>query len=372
MTDNLTQTLAAALAPAVASFLEARFAPMVRDELDRALAARPADVREVHVTTLERGTVNVGRQHAQFPTLVQTVGAGVPVWLCGPAGSGKTVAGERVAEALGMPFSAVSVGPHTSQSHLMGYMDATGTYRGTEVRVRYEHGGVLLIDEIDRGNPGVLTALNALLANAVCAFPDGMIARHAEFRVIAAANTIGMGADRQYVGAVQLDAATLDRFAVLDWPYDDAFELELAGAAGGEIGTQWAKRVQSIRAAIAELKVRHVVSPRATLGGIALLRSGLDRATVANMVVWRGLDANTRERVEEHAGEEPYASVAQAAAPWASAPDPEPAEPTSLTPAGRCPKCAEDRHSYMSRIVPGQAFCWRKRGGCGHKWSVQS
>jgi cobaltochelatase CobS len=53
----------------------------------------------------------------------------------------------------------------------MGYMDAHGKLVRTLLREAYEHGGVFLLDEIDAGNPGVLTVLNALLANGQVGFP---------------------------------------------------------------------------------------------------------------------------------------------------------------------------------------------------------
>jgi cobaltochelatase CobS len=39
--------------------------------------------------------------------------------------------------------------------------------------------------------------------------------------IVATANTFGTGADRVYVGSLQIDGATLDRFAFLEWPYDE-------------------------------------------------------------------------------------------------------------------------------------------------------
>jgi hypothetical protein len=46
--------------------------------------------------------------------------------------------------------------------------------------------------------------------------------------VCAAANTYGTGADALYVGRNQLDAATLDRFYVVEMDYDRKLEAKLA------------------------------------------------------------------------------------------------------------------------------------------------
>ena len=365
MTD-LNKALADAVLPIIRTELGVDGA--LKDEIAAAVASAvekfTPNVREIVVSAPGREAINVGRQHESFETLVRAVSAGCSVWLTGPAGSGKTVGAEKCAESLALVFSAVSIGPQTTQAHLFGYMDATGTYRGTEVRTRFERGGLLLLDEIDRGNPGVLTALNALLANNVCAFPDGMIARHADFRVVAAANTTGSGADRQYVGALQLDAATLDRFVLIEWSYDAAFERELAGELGGKVGLEWCERVQTLRDAAAALKIRHVISPRATLNGIRLLMAHMTTTQVVEMCVWRGLDAASRDRIMEQAKIAKVETHAET--------DEQDGGPETPREHGEvCPKCFTSEAVIRSKFDHGTKFvCWKKRGGCGHKWGT--
>lgn len=183
-------------------------------------------------------------------------------------------------------------------------MDAHGNYIPTEFRRRFEQGGVFLIDEIDRGNPGVLTALNQAIENGTCAFPDAMIPRHPDFITVAAANTYGTGASREYVGALQLDAATLDRFVMLHWDYDEALETDIARAtftaSGGTDSTiisRWLLKVRYARQRATALSIRHIVSPRASIVGADLLGSGLPESTVAPLVLWKGLDSDTIARL---------------------------------------------------------------------------
>lgn len=275
-------------------------------ELRRELREMAAGTQRVEVSV--RGSsdraVDVGRQHRQFPTLLRIISRRRNVWMAGPAGSGKTSAAHVAAKALSLVFGAMSVGPQTTQSAIFGYMDAHGNYVETEFRRRYEHGGVFLFDEIDRGNPGVLTALNQAIENGACAFPDRMVTRHADFIAIAAANTYGAGASREYVGALQLDAATLDRFVMLSWGYDEGLEYDLTvatyRAAGGTDEStveSWLRRVRRARARVQELSVRHVVSPRASIVGADLLASGLDEETVASCVLWKGLSPDVIARL---------------------------------------------------------------------------
>lgn len=228
-------------------------------------------------------------RHEVFPDVLTSVSAGVNVMLVGPAGSGKTTIAEQVAKALEIPFEFT--GALDSAYKLSGFIDAQGRIVHTAFRRAYEHGGLFLFDEVDGSLPGALLAFNAALANGHADFPDGVVKRHENFRVIAAANTYGHGADRQYVGRNQLDAASLDRFAVFDMDYDEGLEKALAGNA------QWVAFVQKVRRAVRSAKVRHVVSPRASLMGARLLSAGMDRNKVEEATVWKGMDEATRQKV---------------------------------------------------------------------------
>jgi hypothetical protein len=106
-----------------------------------------------------------------------------------------------------------------------------------------------------------------------------------------------------------LDAATLDRFAVLDWPVDEGLEAAMVGlpapapvldiARGGLLDAAgWLARVRAVRASVEKQQVRAVVSPRATVAGVALLAAGLGRYWTEEMVLWRGMPADARARVE--------------------------------------------------------------------------
>ena len=223
-----------------------------------------------------------GIQHHNFETLIRVVASGQPAMLVGPAGTGKSHAAESVAEVLGLEFFAMSVGAQTSKSDLIGYMDAMKNYVTTPFRKAYENGGLFLLDEIDAGNSNVLIQLNAALANGYMSFPDAMIRRNENFRFVASANTFGLGANRQYVGRNQLDAATLDRFVTLQWDIDDNVETSLAV---GHEGPAWLEVVRMVRNYVQDRELRIVVSPRATQRGAKLLAAGLDFNDVLHMAL---------------------------------------------------------------------------------------
>lgn len=238
----------------------------------------------------------MGRQHKAFELLIQLAGLREDTLLVGPAGSGKTTCVHKVADALGLAFFCQSVGMQTTKSDLIGYKDAHGEYQGTILYQAYKDGGIYLLDEVDAGNANVLTILNALLANSGYFFPNGeYVERHERFICFAAANTYGRGADRMYVGRNQLDAATLDRFAVVDFDYDEELEREWAG------NDRWTAHVQKLRKSAFDLKERIVISPRASIKGAKFLNSGGDWKTAEDLFVWKGIPSDIRTKVEANA-----------------------------------------------------------------------
>lgn len=229
--------------------------------------------------------------HERYETVLKAVANDVPVMLVGPAGSGKTTLCEQVAEALDLRF--YFTGAVASEYKLSGFVDAQGRIVSTAFREAYKNGGLFLFDEVDASMPQAIMAFNAALANGHCDFPGDIepTKRHPSFRVVAAANTFGRGADRQYVGRNQLDAASLDRFAVIELDYDETMETALAG------NKQWSKRIQRIRKEIQKQQIRHIVSPRASILGAKLLAAGFSTDEALEATVWKGLDHETKARI---------------------------------------------------------------------------
>ena len=237
---------------------------------------------------------DLGKQHFQFEKLSKYVQTKNNIFLVGSAGSGKTTAARNIAKALNIKF--YFTGAINSEYKLTGFIDAQGRIVNTEFRKAYENGGLFLFDEIDASFPQAILAFNAALANNYMDFPDRKVKRHKDFYCIAAANTFGTGADRQYVGRNQLDAATLDRFITFNWEIDDTLEHELAN------NHEWVNYVQKARKAASKIGERHIISPRASMQGADLLRIGIDRKEVEKDVVWKGLDASRIQMIKKNMG----------------------------------------------------------------------
>lgn len=261
--------------------------------------------------------------HPLFERVVKCISVDVNALVFGPAGSGKTTLATQVAEALGLPFHFN--GAVLKKHELLGYTDANGNLVRTAFREAFEHGGLFLFDEVDASSAQALLTVNAAIANGKCDFPDGVIKAHKDFRCIAAANTNGNGATREYCGRNQLDGATLDRFCNFVCEYDDAlterivrsFDLEPKVL---EDAVEWCNRVVEYRKALGLVAVRGIISPRAAINGAKLLAAGfkfadLEETLVANkfgnLEERKRLLAKARElTAERHAKAAPAAPAA--------------------------------------------------------------
>lgn len=263
--------------------------------------------RQINVTTEYSTKAITGRQHKDFELCLKIVGAGVPLMLVGPAGSGKTHLCAAIGEALGLEFTPYSCDESTQRFDMTGYNDAQGRYVPGVLHDPFVHGRLLLLDEIDRSGPA-LTTLNAALANGYMTFPNGTANRHDQFRCVAAANTIGTGTDWLYTSANRIDAATRDRFAMHLFDYDEGLEKSFAGidtpqpkpykAKTTATPAEWYDRVSGIRAAAEKTKAPVIVSPRVTLYGLRLLDAGIDLNDCLNLLVWNKTDKQTADRIK--------------------------------------------------------------------------
>jgi hypothetical protein len=260
---------------------------MIRAEIQAAISEIPTNKIEVKVNQLPKVTMD--RQHKQFETVLNLMVNRQNIWLRGPAGSGKSTLPRNAAKAMKLPFYEISVCAQTPESKLLGYMDATGNYVSTLFHKAYSEGGVFLLDEIDNGNPNVLAVLNSALANGSCAFPNGMVDKHKDFVLVAAANTIGTGGNLQYIGRNRIDAATIDRFWMVDVEYDEQLELDIAPVK------KFTLRVQELRKRAVEMKLPVVISPRISINGGKMILAGMMEGNVLDLLLMNKLSDAERK-----------------------------------------------------------------------------
>jgi cobaltochelatase CobS len=245
--DSIAHATADSLVPMVAEKVEA--------EIISRFGFKPI-VHEIHSKD-EIVYETDGVLHPMFDTVLNLVSAGIPVFLTGAAGSGKNHLCDDISKALGLEFYFLNA--VTNEYKVTGFVDANGRYHTTEFHEAWTKGGCILFDEIDSSMPEVLNLLNAAIANGYCSFPHtGKVTAHENFRIIVAGNTFGTGADIEYVGRFQLDAATLDRFALVEIGYAPEVETVLAGG-----NLDIVEFLNDLRQSLKTIGVRHVVSYRA-------------------------------------------------------------------------------------------------------------
>lgn len=219
--------------------------------------------------------------HEKFDDILLLVMNNIPVMLTGGAGSGKSSACEKVADALGLDFYFSNA--ITQEYKLTGFIDANGVYQETQFYKAFKDGGLFVLDEIDASVPEALVIINTAIANGYFDFPNGKVVANKKFRIVACANTYGLGGNDVYVGRNQLDGASLDRFAVIYFDYDNVLEKNLV------INTDWAEFIQELRHRLADRQIKHIVSMRATIYGDKLIQAKANINKILEQVVLKNL-----------------------------------------------------------------------------------
>ena len=237
--------------------------------------------------------------HSAFEEVVTLAQAREPIFLYGPTGSGKTHIGAQLAKVLDLPFYFISGSRGLSESKLNGRQLPGGKngawdYVPSEFVKAYENGGVFLMDEMDALDDNVLLILNTALSNGMFAVPDRRgneyVVQHPDFVCIAAANTLGMGADRQYSGRNKLDTATMDRFSVGKLMIDYDPQLEAQICPDDELRT----RLTSFRKAIDANRLERAMSTRFLGKAYKMKQAGWtdERIEKAYFMGWREDEIN--------------------------------------------------------------------------------
>lgn len=172
-------------------------------------------------------------QNKEFKNLKMFTSNNQPVYLYGPSGAGKGYAVRVLADELGLDF--YFTGAVLESYSLTGFIDAKGEYVETTFYQAFTKGGIYFFDEMDTSAPEAIIKFNEAMANREVDFPlikdkkgnvvgGGRTKAHPDFVVVAAGNTNGKGATNEYNGRSKIDAATMNRFALIEWDYDEEVE----------------------------------------------------------------------------------------------------------------------------------------------------
>lgn len=254
-------------------------------EVPEIVLPEPEEIHEVveAVEAIEEGEVH----HEQYDTIKACLMSNIPVYLAGPAGSGKNHTVEQIANEMGWNFYfSNSV---QQEFKLTGFIDAGGCFHETEFykACTDENECVFFLDEMDASIPEVLVLMNAAIANGYFEFPNGRVDfDHVHF--VAAGNTVGSGADEMYTGRMVLDQATLDRFAIIEFDYSMKIEKSIT-----KNNMELINFIHQLRDEAKSKGIRATFSYRCMTMVTKLEKTGMDLTMIIKIAVVKGLDIDT-------------------------------------------------------------------------------
>lgn len=231
-------------------------------------------------------------KHEEYETLKTCIVNKIPIYLAGPAGSGKNFTLEQIANELNICFYFTNSVQQEYQ--LTGFVDAGGVYHDTQFYRACKQASegidtMFFLDEMDASIPEVLVKLNMAIAQGYFEFPNGEVLDFSEnIHWVAAGNTVGSGSDECYTGRMVLDQASLDRFVIIEFNYSENIERKITNNNRDLI-----KFIHDLRQKVEETGVRATFSYRCMTMVTKLESSKMDLQKILKIAVLKGLDRDT-------------------------------------------------------------------------------
>lgn len=160
--------------------------------------------------------------HPQAGLALAVVKSGIPLWLSGEAGAGKTYLTRQIANLCELPYVRLQGSRDRTVDDVIGawgYDPAVGSvFRPGVVVETARTGGVLHIDEVSALPHEVTFELHAVLEGepiTVLKNSGEKVALNERFRMVANDNSVGEGEQASYVGLHSTNLAFRDRWAFL-------------------------------------------------------------------------------------------------------------------------------------------------------------
>jgi MoxR-like ATPase len=196
--------------------------------------------------------------------VIDSIHAGDNILLTGEAGTGKTSMIEQLAARIGQPVLRVNLNGETRIGDFLGRLNVVAGENGSVtdwvdgiLPLAMKRGMWLILDEIDMGEPNILSLLHPILepgGRLVLKENKGEEVRpHPNFRIFGTANGIGSQTNRSdtYAGVNQMNEAFLDRWHIITMPSLDAkTEIKVIRKRYPSLPPKFAKRIVQFGASI--------------------------------------------------------------------------------------------------------------------------
>lgn len=160
-----------------------------------------------------------------------------PLGLHGETGTGKTELFLYIADRLNEPVYMIQVHPGLMPEDMEGHKELVDGRNGVVTRNKlglaakaYYHGGLMLLDETDKGNTAFHSSLHGLIEGKPWTLEQfgKTILKHSQCRIVGTANTMGEGGHERYHTSQRMDAALRGRFGWIQTQYPEpALELKI-------------------------------------------------------------------------------------------------------------------------------------------------
>lgn len=158
----------------------------------------------------------------EFKDINQIVASGLfyPIFVTGPTGNGKSTMVEQACARNKRTYIRININAQTDEDQLIGsktLVDGNIQIVEGPVLIAMRTGSVLLMDELDAGDPNNMMCLQGILEGRPYYFKlkNEMVYPAPGFNIVATGNTKGRGSDSgKYIGTKMLNEAFLERFPV--------------------------------------------------------------------------------------------------------------------------------------------------------------
>ena len=167
--------------------------------------------------------------HKKFPDLLKMIMEDCNPYLWGNSGLGKTYMIKQAFELLEQEYRPIN--KILEDYDIIGVTLPNGEYSNPLWYQCYKYGYGAFLDELDSSNSEATIVINSFTSNkegSFYPFPSGeVVYRHPNFRIVAAGNTAGTGADIYFNDRKQLDESVQQRLMPLELTPDSRIEEKI-------------------------------------------------------------------------------------------------------------------------------------------------